>query len=241
MIFRKAVLIIHGFAGGVYDEERLQYDLNCKKELDVYNFTLPGHTRNLTHDISYREWIDSAEKHVEILIQKGYRTIYVVGHSMGGILATHVAIKYKEVKKLVLAAPAFQYLDEDSELKDKVDAIMKNGMNIVKTYHAKELISRALKVSIPMFIEFHKIVEKSQDKPSKVNIPTLIFQGTNDEIVPQSSSEFVYDNVKGKKWLVYLDGITHDVFRSKKTDKINKEIEKFFLSPIYHEEPIRKW
>ena len=75
MIFRKAVLIIHGFAGGVYDEERLQYHLNSKMGLDVYNFTLPGHTRNLTHDISYQEWIDSAEKHVEILIQKGYHTI----------------------------------------------------------------------------------------------------------------------------------------------------------------------
>ena len=160
---------------------------------------MPGHKRNLTHDISYREWFDSAEKHVEMLIQKGYRSIYVVGHSMGGILATHVAIKYKEVKKLVLAAPAFQYLDEDSELKDKVDAIMKNGINIVKTYHAKEILSRMLKVSIPMLIEFHKIVEKSQDKPSQVTVPTLIFQGTSDEIVPQTSSEFVYNSVKGKK------------------------------------------
>ncbi len=241
MILRKAVLIIHGFAGGVYDEERLQYHLNSKWELDVYNFTLPGHKRNLTHDISYKEWIESTEKHVELLIQKGYRTIYVVGHSMGGILATHVAIKYKEVKKLVLAAPAFQYLDEDSDFKDKFDALVKNGVNIVKTYHAKEILSRMLKVSIPMLMEFHKIVENSQDKPTQVTVPTLIFQGTKDEIVPQTSSEFVYDNVKGKKWLVYLNGITHDIFSSKKTDIINKEIERFFLSAIYHEESIRKW
>ena len=240
MILRKAVLIIHGFAGGVYDEERLQYHLNSKWELDVYNFTLPGHKRNLTHDISYKEWIESTEKHVELLIQKGYRTIYVVGHSMGGILATHVAIKYKEVKKLVLAAPAFQYLDEDSDFKDKFDALVKNGVNIVKTYHAKEILSRMLKVSIPMLMEFHKIVENSQDKPTQVTVPTLIFQGTKDEIVPQTSSEFVYDNVKGKKWLVYLNGITHDIFSSKKTDIINKEIERFFLSAIYHEESIRK-
>lgn len=241
MIFRKAVLIIHGFAGGVYDEERLQYHLNSKLELDVYNFTLPGHQRNLTHDISYQEWFDSAEKHVEMLIQKGYHTIYVVGHSMGGILATHVAIKYKQVKKLVLAAPAFQYLDEDNNWKDKVDAIVKNGVNIVKTYHAKELISRMLKVSIPMLIEFNKIVTKSQDKPGQITVPTLIFQGTNDEIVPQTSSEFVYSNAKGKKWLVYLDGITHDIFRCNKTDQVNREIEKFFLSPFYHEKTIRKW
>ena len=114
-------------------------------------------------------------------------------------------------------------------------------MCIVKTYHAKEILSRMLKVSIPMLVEFHKIVEKSQDKPSKVMVPTLIFQGTSDEIVPKTSSEFVYDNVKGKRWLVYLDGITHDIFRSKKTDKVNKEIEKFLLSSMYREENIRNW
>ena len=137
MIFRKAVLIIHGFAGGVYDEESLQYYLNSRMGIDVYSFTLPGHERNLSHDVTYQDWIDSTEKHIELLIHKGYRTIYVVGHSMGGVLATYAAIKYKQVKKLVLAAPAFQYLDEHPEFKNKLDALMKHGMSILKTYQAK--------------------------------------------------------------------------------------------------------
>ena len=102
MIFRKAVLIIHGFAGGVYDAESIQYKLNPNWELDVYNFTLPGHERNLTHDVTYHEWLDSVDEHIEYLIKAGYRSIYVIGHSMGGLLATHAAVKYKEVKKLVL-------------------------------------------------------------------------------------------------------------------------------------------
>lgn len=241
MIFRKAVLIIHGFAGGVYDEEKLFFHLNSRLEFDVYAFTLPGHERNLTHHISYKDWIKSAEEHVEILIQKGYHTIYVVGHSMGGILATHVASKYKEVKKLVLAAPAFQYLDEDIKMKDKIDTIIKKGPSIVKTYQAKELLSRFLKISVPMLMEFAKIVENSQKLPSEITVPTLIFQGTFDEIVPQTSSEYVYRHVKGKKWLVYLSDTTHDIFRSKKVEIVNKEIEKFFLSSLYHEKSIRNW
>ena len=241
MIFRKAVLIIHGFAGGVYDEESLQYKLNPNWELDVYNFTLPGHERNLTRDVTYQEWIESVDEHIEYLIKKGYKSIYVIGHSMGGVLATHAAVKYKEVKKLVLAAPAFQYLDEDTKLVDKFDSLIKNGANIIKTYKGKEIISRILKVSIPMLLEFAKLVEQSQDLPSQLTTPTLIIQGKEDDIVPPTSSEFVFDNAKGDKWLIYVDEVSHEIFNSPKKEIINDEIEKFFTSMIYNEDKIRRW
>ena len=35
---------------------------------------------------------------------------------MGGVIATYIAAKYKEVTRLVLASPAFHYLD----IKDKL-------------------------------------------------------------------------------------------------------------------------
>ena len=241
MIFRKAVLIIHGFAGGVYDQESLQYKLNPNWKLDVYNFTLPGHECNLTRDVKYEEWIKSVDDHIEYLINQGYHSIYVVGHSMGGVLATHAAIKYKEIKKVVLVAPAFQYLDAENKILNKVDAIVKNGVNIVKAYKAKEIISRILKVSVPLLFEFAKLVDSSQDLPQELNKPVLLVQGTSDDIVPQTSSEFVYDSAKGPKWLIYLDGISHEVFNSEKADIVNDEVEKFLVKRRYNAESIRRW
>ena len=44
MKLRKAVLIIHGFAGGTYDEERLAFYLTMHN-YDVFTFTLPGHDK----------------------------------------------------------------------------------------------------------------------------------------------------------------------------------------------------
>lgn len=241
MLLRKAVLLIHGFGGGVYDSEPLQYQLTPNFELDIYTFTLPGHVRDFDTNVSYKEWIKSAEEHVDILIGKGYKSIYVVGHSMGGVLATHIANKYKEIKKLVLVAPAFQYLDEDTKITDKIDSLVKNGSNIVKTYKAKEILSRIMNVSIPMVIEFTKLVEVSQNEPSNIKIPTLILQGMSDDIVPFTSSRYVYDNVLGKKWVIYLNDINHDVFNSTKKDTVNKEIEKFFIALVYNEENVRHW
>ena len=57
------------------------------------------------------ELIKKSEEKVEWLINNGYSNIYVIGHSMGGVIASHLATKYRQIKKLVLAAPAFHYLN----------------------------------------------------------------------------------------------------------------------------------
>ena len=49
MRLRKAVLIIHGFAGGTYDEEELANYLKLNTRYDVYQFTLPGHSGKIRH------------------------------------------------------------------------------------------------------------------------------------------------------------------------------------------------
>ena len=87
---------------------------------DVYTFTLPGHERTLFKHVTKEEWIDSCESHLQMLIKRGYKKIYVMGHSMGGVLATILADRHKEVKKLVLAAPAFKYMTFDELLFFKI-------------------------------------------------------------------------------------------------------------------------
>lgn len=239
MIFRKAILIIHGFAGGTYDEEPLLFYLQPKIRFDVYNFTLPGHMTNLSSDVSYDDWIEAVNKRIDILIGMGYNNIYLIGHSMGGLLATHGAIKYKEVKKVVLIAPAFKYLSTEEH--NTFMKVIKFGPDIIKTYHLSEVVSRMLKVSVTQYKEFQKLVNLSQENPEKLNVPTLIIQGTSDQIVPYESSEKIYEEMKCSKWLIKIDGVTHDVFYGVKVDEICEEIYKFFKSSNYKEEDIRNW
>ena len=47
MLFRKAILLIHGFAGGNYDYDTLGNDLQLYYDFDVYTFTLPGHDKTI--------------------------------------------------------------------------------------------------------------------------------------------------------------------------------------------------
>jgi len=235
MKFKKAVLVIHGFAGGTYDEESIANYLELKG-FDVYTFTLPGHDKMLFSKIKRSDWIDSCEKHLEMLISNGYKNIYVIGHSMGGVLASHLASKYKEVKKLVLAAPAFKYLTFEEEDFKFLTAI-RNSPKLLKDYSKVELISRIIHFPASIVKQFMALVKESQDIPSKISCPTLIIQGTKDIIVPIKSSEFVYNNLKSKKkHLMLVKNINHDVFKSSKTNEICEVVEKFLRFGVYNYE-----
>lgn len=226
MFFKKAVLIIHGFAGGTYDEEELANYLELNKDFDVFQFTLPGHEKNLSK-VKRKEWINACEKQVEWLIKNGYNKIYLIGHSMGGVIATYLASKYKEIKKLVLAAPAFHYLNV---IKDSLNIgkSLQVAPKVIKDYGSDEVIARMLKFNISVIKEFMNVVKDYYDYPKDVTCKVLILQGKNDSLVPISSSEYVYNSISSKsKKLVLLDGVTHDMFRGDKKEKIFKLVEKF--------------
>ena len=223
MIFRrKAVLIIHGFVGTTKDEEELFYYLNHFKKYDVYNFVLKGHDR-LTNDISYQDWINDAEAHLNKLLDYGYNSIIVIGHSMGGVLASYLAYKYpKKVKKLVLLAPAFDYLAYG---KGNLFENIKSSIKVIKDHSMAEVMGRTLKTSPNMLIQFMKLVSNYQDILSKVKCSLLLMHGDNDAVVPYKSSEEVFKIAISKtKYLITLEVVDHDVFRSDKTNLIFKII-----------------
>jgi len=176
MIFRKAILLIHGFAGGSYDYSNLGNDLQLHMDFDVYTFTLPGHDKLIIKDVTRDDWIREAEKQIETLIRRGYKKIYVIGHSMGGVIACHVAKKYPQIKKLVLASPAFRYFTFKD---DKLDilASLKQTPDLFKDYEPDNVLSRILKLPISTTLEFINLVKEHSNDVKDILCPTLILWG----------------------------------------------------------------
>lgn len=227
MIFRKAILLIHGFAGGNYDYDNLGNDLQLHFDFDVYTFTLPGHDKRTIKNVTREDWIESAEKQIETLIKRGYKKIYVIGHSMGGVIACHIAKKYPQVKKLVLASPAFRYFTFKNDKLDLIASI-KQTPDIFKDYDSDNIISRVLKLPITTTLEFIKLVEEHSNDVNDVLCPTLILWGNNDKIVPKDGAMHVYKNIKADSVTLYeIENVTHDTFKNEKYDEILKIITKF--------------
>src|SRR5699024_8104036 len=95
--------------------------------------TLPGHGQKLSlENISHEQWIEAIEKKFQKL-QKKCDHVYVIGFSMGGMIAAYIAAKYP-VEKLVLLATSGKYLsfkqigmDLANVIKDGVSGKLKDN------------------------------------------------------------------------------------------------------------------
>lgn len=232
MFKNKAILIIHGFAGGTYDEEYLANYLELNKKFDVFFFTLPGHDVKDKRKATCEEWMNESEKQLKFLIRKKYKKIYLVGHSMGGVIATHLAKKYKQVKKLVLVAPAFTSLASKEE--GGLLSLILKIPDIIKAYSYNELVTRVSKLPLRSEKEFFKLIDLYKNDIKEISIPVMFVHGTSDQLVPYKSSEKIYNELKNdKKVFLTINDYYHDVFKGNKVENICYYIEEFLKTKKY--------
>ena len=102
-------LLIHGFAGSTVEMEPLALALEAEG-FEVIRLTLPGHASSID-DFSHTyfpDWLGAAERACQHQLARGRRVV-VIGHSMGGSLALHLAQHYDLAGVVTLAAPIYLY------------------------------------------------------------------------------------------------------------------------------------
>ena len=203
---RRAVLIIHGFVGSLYDNEYLMNYLNLDCKFDVFSRTLPGHHRSDNYQkTNYQDWLRFCDMWISEIISYGYKDIYIIGHSMGGILAGYLGSKYKEVKKIVFINAAYYYLN-----------LKQNKIDIINNKDYKdyiEVFERVVHTSIPFFLEFTKVVKNEQYNLNKIYKECLVLQSNEDQVVPIENGIKIMENIKSNnKYLTYLDRERHGIF-----------------------------
>ena len=231
MLFKnKAILLIHGFVGGIYDYDSFPNELELIRNFDIFTFTLPAHEKTIVNDVKYTDWIDSAEKQVEFLIKNNYKTIYVIGHSMGGVIATHLAKKYSQIKKLVLVAPAFRYFYfKDNKVNIKgINETIKNFPELFKNMGTEKVLERITKTPIPTMLEFTKLVSEYQNDIKDITCPVLTIHGINDKVVPEEGTNYVYESLPSKtNILINIKDVTHDCFTQNRKEEVKYLITDF--------------
>ncbi len=227
---KKAILFIHGFVGGIYDFGDLPNMLQTNKKFDVFTLTLPGHDLTIVKGYKYTDWIHEVERQMLFLINNGYKEIYVIGHSMGGVIASYIAGMYPQVKKLVLAAPAFGFFsfkEGNLDIKGFNDTL-KNLGNSLGVNSKEVVMSRIIKTPLNTMLEFTKLVNEYHDSVTKVDCDTLIIHGTKDDIVPEDAIKYVHENLNSKVNILYnIKDVNHNCFREKRSDEVCELIINF--------------
>lgn len=221
-------LFIHGFTGAPDEIEPLADHLKRRADWEIRTVTLPGHGETETlKGIRYQSWVAAAEEELKLLV-KSCDTVYLVGFSMGGVIAGHLTTKYP-VTKLVLLSTAVYYINPKQMLKDlkKMAADFLKGElkhNTLFKHYRKKIQETPFRATV----EFQKLVRELKPSFQHIHIPTLIVQGERDGVVPVKSANYLYNTIPAsEKTLVFLPHSSHHICQGEDQDELLKTVESF--------------
>lgn len=178
------------------------------------------------NDTDPSEWIRRIEEPLENLISQN-KSIFLVGFSMGGVIASNCAAKY-DIERLVLLAPAFEYITAKAIL-DTVEGVARQIIN------RPEVIASDFPPLPDNFTStFKEVVSMCKESISKVQCPVLIFHGTEDKVIPLRSSDYAYESIQhDNKRLFQLKDVPHRILDETPINQdVLKMIHHYFLNQI---------
>jgi carboxylesterase len=224
-------LCLHGFTGGPYEIEPITEYLKENTDWVVSVPTYPGHGKELslkgrTHD----EWLNEAET-AYLELQKRVNNIYIVGFSMGGMIAGYLASKYGCDKLILLNASAY-YVNPGQMIKDIADMMISGLSGQLKDHELFKRYKKKFKdTPFRATREFRKLVKLVKPEISQVSAPTLIVQGECDSIVPRKSAEYLYNAIAASnKRICYFKESKHMICHDVERDQLIDEVYQFLMS-----------
>jgi len=229
---REFVLFIHGAGGG-------QYTWSFQKGFFEKHFNpiiieLPGHGES---EGEGENEIGTYAEHVHGFLKALHLSkVFLVGHSMGGAIVQTMALRYPEViKGIVLVGTGVRLRVFPMIL----EGIKKNFEETVKKIHQFSFSPRAP----------HDLIEKGMaemlrcqpevlhgdfsacdrfdvmNEVEKINLPTLILCGDEDQLTPVKYSQFLHNRIEGSK-LEVIPNAGHMVMMES-ASAFNEKIRKF--------------
>ncbi|MER2260436.1 MAG: alpha/beta fold hydrolase [Psychrobacillus sp.] len=209
---KTGVLCLHGFTGGPYEVQPYVDYLKVNTNWKIVVPTLPGHGETLElKNLTAESWMMAAEQALRLL-QKEVDRVFIVGFSMGGIIAIYLALRYK-IERLVLLSAAAKYINPTQLLHDIGDV----AKNIVEGKAEEntlfQIYSNKLRATpIQAALEFVRVVKMVEPYYDQITIPVCLIQGKKDGIVPFSTAPYLFDHIRStNKQLIFSENGKHHI------------------------------
>lgn len=124
--------------------------------------------------------------------------ITLIGSSLGGLTAAWLGQKNLQVQRLILLAPAFDFLNHWLPKIGDVQLQEWQKLGVLPVYHSCE------KRSLPLHYKFIEDALQYKETQLLRPIPTLILHGQHDQVIPIKASQN-YANARSWVKLIELD------------------------------------
>ncbi len=228
------VLLIHGFTG-LPAELFLLGDFLNQQNFTVLCMRLAGHAtdENNLMRTTRDDWFNSVLDGFFIL--RGVcDKIFVVGHSMGGLLTLKLAAEQKISKIVTLAAPIF--IDDGLGLKNLPPKEFCGNACIVQPRRKLNDVPQAAndvykKTPLVSVHELLALINDVKNLLPTVKAPILIMHGEEDHTAQPRSARFIMDNVGSEqKFITTVANSGHLLPLDENRDFVFEEIANFLRS-----------
>ena len=179
---KPVIITVHGFGRRRHNEFDNLALWGKADGYDIVQFDMYDLFDEEDHD--WMKWVSRAKDQVD-RYHREHRDIYLVGFSMGGVVASYLATTVP-VKKLVLLAPAFSYINMDMI----TDTIAKTAMSLWTNEKKEEI-----QIPRTFYPAFTDLIKNLKKYITKVTCPVLFLHGDEDEVISLKSSIAAYEKV----------------------------------------------
>ncbi|SDK30874.1 alpha/beta hydrolase [Sediminibacillus albus] len=223
-------LCIHGYTGGPYEVEPVAEHLKKSTDWQVEVPCLPGHGEHLDlKGVTYEQWVTAAEQELEKLTRI-CDEIYLIGFSMGGMIASYLAAKY-DVSKLALLSPAGKYLSFKQMGVELAGFAVKGIKGKLKDDPLYSNYRWKLgSVPLTSMLEFQKCVRFARPYLGKINCPVMIAQGRQDSMVPYKTLHYLDKEISSETQLILYDNSKHHICLGEEKEELAQAVYSFLTS-----------
>ena len=229
---REFILFIHGAGGG-------QYTWSCQKgffekEFNPVIIELPGHGESGGE--GEKEIGRYAEEVYAFLQTVGVRKAFLVGHSMGGAIVQALALTHSEIIEGIVLVGTGARLRVLPLILDGINTNFKEIIpKIVQYAYSRKAPPNLIEEGVAQMMKCRPEVLHGDflacnrfdvmKEVEKVDLPTLILCGEDDELTPVLYSQFLQSRIKGSK-LAVLPNAGHMVMMES-AQAFNEKIREF--------------
>jgi acylglycerol lipase len=192
----------------------------------------------------FKDFHDTLEIFVSLLkVWQPGKPIFLLGHSMGGLIAPLFALDHQsDFAGLIISAPLSKVPDYISPMvifigrvlstilpKIGIQDIDSNYLShdpaVVTAYDNDPLVYRG-KTTARLAAEMLAAMQRLQDNASKIALPALIMQGSEDKLVDADCATTLHAGIgSSDKTLKIYPGFFHEIFNESERDQVFADMQ----------------
>lgn len=242
---KAAVQLIHGLGEHCARYNALAEALN-QAGYSLYAMDLPNHGKSAGspgHIDGFTVFQDAALGLYQRISQALPSTpIYLLGHSMGGLIVTRLLLEHQnKFKGALLSGPAIETPQEPPAWqvwiikliamlfpKARILQLDASGISqdpaVVEKYMNDPLVNKG-KLSARFLLWFNTTIRECKQRASEITLPLLVMHGTADVVTAPNGSEYLINNISSEnKTLKLYDGLFHELFNEPEAPTVYRDV-----------------